>query len=348
MFTFGVAASDPRLKFTIGGTIVGKQEGQFNSPSGMAFGSDCLFVVDRFNHRIQAFSLEDGSFISQIGSPGSNGGQFQRPYDVAIDTERSRIVVADVGNYRVQVLSLLDGSCVFEIDKCNYDAIEPLTVAIDHRRQRILMVDRYTDCVQVFSLIDGSFVFKFGGSGWRPGRLSRPGGLAVDHRLDRIVVVDGGNNRVQVFSSIDGSFEFEFGSAGTQPGMFASPWGVCIDHQSRIIVADAVNARLQAFTAQGHHISSLKLSIFVGNVAFDEHRGLIAVNRGNQVSVLGANQWLPGTFVWQPDRHCYAPAAIKAVVRTITMLRSLSGGTRHADALSLIPNELLFEIFSYL
>ena len=99
---------------------------------------------------------------------------------------------------------------------------------------------------------------------------------------------------------------------------------------------------------KGHHISSFKLSLFVGNVAFDEHRGLVAVNRGNQVSVLGANQWLPGTFVWQPDRHCYAPAAIKAVVRTITMLRSLSGGTRHADALSLIPNELLFEIFSYL
>jgi len=79
-------------------------------------------------------------------------------------------------------------------------------------------------------------------------------------------------------------------------------------------------------------------------VAFDEHRGLIAFTVRRGVHVIGANQWLADTFTWRPDCHRYAPSWIKQAVSTMTMIRSLIDDS----AMSMIPNELLFEIFSWL
>jgi len=102
---------------------------------------------------------------------------------------------------------------------------------------------------------------------------------------------------------------------------------------------------VQSFTHQGHHISSFDCgSDTPSEVAFDEHRGLIALSAGHRVHVIGANQWLADTFTWRPDLHQYAPSSIKQAVLTMTMIRSLVDDS----AMSMIPNELLFEIFSFL
>jgi len=46
-------------------------------------------------------------------------------------------------------------------------------------------------------------------------------------------------------------------------------------------------------------------------------------------------------FIWRPDRHHEAPESIKQALKTVTMIRSLVA----ESPLSLLPNELLFEIF---
>jgi len=61
------------------------------------------------------------------------------------------------------------------------------------------------------------------------------------------------------------------------------------------------------------------------------------------VYVIGANQWLPDTFTWHVDRHRYAPSWMKQAILTMTMIRSVVD----ESAMSMIPNELLFEIFSF-
>jgi len=151
---------------------------------------------------------------------------------------------------------------------------------------------------------------------------------------------------VQVLSLIDGSFLFEFGSNGNQPCQLFYPQGVCIDNQGRIIVADTDTRRLQSFTHEGHHISffECRRNEYPCAVAFDEHRGLIAFSSGSRVHVIGANQWLADTFSWRVDRHRHAPSWMKQTVLTMTMIRSLVDDS----AMSMIPNELLFEIFSCL
>jgi len=347
---------DARIKLSIGTKQQGDADGVFNFPMGLAFDHhrDLLLVVDFLNHRVQVFSCDDdddgASFVSKFGEPGDQPGQLFYPYGVAIDHDHDRILVTDTANSRVQSWSLSEQSflsCIGKYGSGDLEFHNPQGIAIDKHHRRIIIVDTHNDRLVFLSSIDLSFLFSVGKPGSQPGDFSSPSRIAIDDDRHRIIVTDANNHRVQVLSSIDGSFLFEFGSKGNQPCQLKNPQGVCIANQGRIIVADNKNRRLQSFTHEGHHISSFDCGDekpFA--VAFNEHRGLIAFTAGdNRVHVIGANQWLADTFTWRPDRHRYAPSWMKQAVSTMTMIRSV---VDDCSAMSMIPNELLFEIFSHL
>ena len=346
---------DARIKLSIGTNQEGSADGQFNCPRGLAFDihRGLLLVVDANNHRVQVFSCdggdgddEGGSFVSKFGQQGSQPGQLLYPWGLAIDHDHGRILVTDSLNSRVQSWSLSDQSLLSCISQFGSEFNELQGIAIDKHHRRIVIVDTFNNRLMFLSLIDLSFLFVIGKQGSQPGEFCYPSDIAIDDDRHRIIVTDTNNFRVQVLSSIDGSFLFEFGSLGNQPGQFRCPLGVCIDNHGRIIVADSYHCRLQSFTPEGHHISSLDCcSERPWNVAFDEHRGLIAFSAGHRVHVIGANQWLADTFTWRPDRHRYAPSWMKRTVSTMTMIRSV---VDDSNAMSMIPNELLFEIFAML
>jgi len=344
---------DRRIKLSIGNEQ-GHADGLFNMPRGLAFDphQGLLLVADSSNHRIQVLScVDDGfSFVSKLGEEGDQPGQLKYPWAVAIDHDHDRILIVDSGNDRVQSWSLSGQSLLSFIGHHGSGELEfdyPRGIAIDKHHHRVVIVDSNNNRLVFLSSIDLSLLFEVGGNeGSQPGEFSAPSGIAVDHDRHRIIVTDTFNHRVQVLSLIDGSFLFEFGSQGHQPGQLNNPFGLCIDNQGRIIVADTNNNRLQSFTHEGHHISSFDCGTENPfGVAFDEHRGLIAFSAGNQVHVIGANQWLADTFTWRPDLHQYAPSSIKQAILTMTMIRSL---VDESAAMSMIPNELLFEIFSFL
>jgi len=343
---------DARIELSIGTPYYGKADGQFNMPLGLVFDHHrgLLFVSDYSNHRVQVFSCDDGSFVSKFGEEGTQPGQLKNPQGLCIDRDHDRILVVDCSKYQVQSWSLSDHSfmsCIGQQGSGDLEFQFPLDIAIDKHHHRIIVVDTDNHRLVFLSSIDLSLLFSVGGKqGRRPGEYRLPSGIAIDHDRHRIIVSDTDNHRVQVLSLIDGSFLFMFGSQGHQPGQFMFPRGVCIDNQGRIIVADTNNNRLQSFTHEGHHISSFDCgSEMPFAIAFDEHRGLIAFSSGHRVHVIGANQWLADTkFVWRPDLHRYAPSSIKQAVSAMTMTRSLVDDS----AMSMIPNELLFEIFSFL
>jgi len=342
---------DARIKLSIGTKERGKADGQFYYPYGLAFDHHrgLLLVVASNNHRVQVFSCDDGSFVSKFGEYGNQPGQFRYPWGIAIDHDHDRILITNGWNNRVQSWSLSEQSFLSCIGKYGSGDLEfnfPRGIAIDKHHHRIVITDSSNHRLVFLSLIDLSFLFSIGKQGSQPGEFRFPTGIAIDDDHHRIIVTDAYNHRVQVLSLIDGSFLFEFGSAGNQPGQLNNPQGVCIDNQGRIIVADTNNRRLQSFTHEGHHISSFDCgSEFPHGVAFDEHRGLIAFSAGHRVHVIGANQWLADTFTWRPDLHRYAPSWMKQAVSTMTMIRSV---VDECSAMSMIPNELLFEIFSHL
>jgi len=345
---------DARIKLSIGTKEEGDADGQFFFALGLAFDHHrgLLFVVNSMNDRVQVFSCDDddgGSFVSKFGEYGNQPGQFIRPYGLAIDHDHDRILVTDCLNNRVHSWSLSEQSflsCVGQEGSGDLEFNRLRGIAVDKHHRRIIIADTYNDRLVFLSLIDLSFLFSIGKQGSQPDEFNCPMGIAIDHDRHRIIVTDGNNNRVQVLSSIDGSFLFEFGVFGNHPCQLNRPQGVCIDNQGRIIVADTGNRRLQAFTHEGHHISSFDCGIEEPvAVAFDEHRGLIAFSAGHRVHVIGANQWLADTFTWRVDRHRFSPSWMKQAVSTMTTIRSL---VDESSAMSMIPNELLFEIFSYL
>jgi len=340
---------DARIKLSIGIQQERDADGLFSDPSSLVFDHHrgLLLVADTWNCRVQLFSCDDGSFVSKFGEKGDQPGQFQHPWGLAIDYDHDRIFIVDYGNNRVQSWSLSEQSfvsCVGQRGSGDLEFGDPRRVAIDKHHNRIIITDTDNNRLVFLSSIDLSFLFSVGKRGSRPGEFYSPSGIAVDDDRHRIIVTDSRNHRVQVLSSIDGSFLFEFGEEGCQPGQMRNPEGLCIDNQGRIIVADIGNHRLQAFTHEGHHISSFQVEKPWG-VAFDEHRGLIAFTAGNRVHVIGANQWLADTFTWRPDRHRHAPSWMKQAISTMTMIRSL---VDNSSAMSMIPNEILFEIFSML
>jgi len=344
---------DARIKLSIGPKHRGGADGVFEDPMGLAFDHHrgLLLVVDGRNHRVQVFSCDDGgSFVSKFGEEGKQPGQLQYPFGLAIDHDHDRILIIDRDNHGVQSWSLSEQSFLSSVGHHGSGDLEfsnPQGIAIDKHHHRIIIVDSHNHRLVFLSSIDLSFLFSIGKRGSRPGEFDYPSSIAIDDDRHRIIVTDSDNHRVQVLSSIDGSFLFEFGSHGNDPYQYQVPYGVCIANQGRIIVADFYNNRLQSFTHEGHHISSFDCGIERPyGVAFDEHRGLIAFSADYRVYVIGANQWLVDTkFVWRPDRHRDAPSWMKQAVSTMTMIRSL---VDECSAMSMIPNELLFEIFSHL
>lgn len=91
---------------TCSGGGPGANPGQFNRPHGIAIKFGKLYVADRENHRIQVLDLVTGILeFPPFGgpAPGDDDGQFEAPYDVAVDST-GKIYVADSGNDRIQVL----------------------------------------------------------------------------------------------------------------------------------------------------------------------------------------------------------------------------------------------------
>jgi len=346
---------DARIKLSIGTKQQGHTDGMFRLPLGLGFDHHrgLLLVADSWNNRVQVFSCDDddgGSFVSKFGKYGDQPGQCKQPFGIAIDHDHDRILITDGGNNRVQSWSLSEQSflsCIGHQGSGDLEFNCPKGIAIDKHHRRIVIVDSFNHRLVFLSSIDLSLLFSVGKRGSQPGEFRFPSSIAIDDDRHRIIVVDSCNHRVQVLSLIDGSFLFQFGSQGNQPCKFKRPLGLCIANQGRIIVADTNNRRLQSFTHEGHHISSFDCGReYTHGVAFDEHRGLIAFTAGNRVHVIGANQWLADTkFVWQPDRHRYAPSWMKQAVSTMTMIRSV---VDEGSEMSMIPNELLFEIFSHL
>ena len=84
------------------GRIGGVQPGHFSNPTDMAVDNrnGDIYVVDSGNNRIQRFDSE-GNYLSEFGSFGTENGQFNAPWGVAIDNE-GFVYVTDSKNARVQ------------------------------------------------------------------------------------------------------------------------------------------------------------------------------------------------------------------------------------------------------
>ena len=170
------------------GTNKGKKNGQFNGPSGLVFSSNkMLYVVDRWNHRVQVFG---DKFAFTFGSKGSNPGQFQTPVRIAIDTD-NRVLVSDInGNH----ISLFSHTGSF-ISRITCDSPWAITVSPDGH-----IIASYGDRneIGVWSPTH-QMIEHFGKKGPQQGEFNTINGIAMNSS-GSIYVVECHNKRLQVIS----------------------------------------------------------------------------------------------------------------------------------------------------
>ena len=210
----------------------GSSEGQFNGPDGVAITTDNhILVNDRFNHRIQMFTME-GKFVRSVGE---ENGQFQfiNPAGIAVHSS-GLVFVADSGNNCIQVLHP-DLSLFHKIGiKGNGPGqfLATNDVAFDSRGI-VYVTDYNNHRVQSFSA-DGQFISSFGNKGTQPGQLLYPLGICIDS-ADIMYVTDR-NHRVSVFNT-HGQFLKCFGKKGNREGELFNPEGMAVDSTTGNIYA---------------------------------------------------------------------------------------------------------------
>ena len=177
-------------------SIIGNNRGnnnsQFNGPRGLVFGSDeMLYVVDRYNHRVQVFQQDD-KFAFMFGSKGSNPGQFQCPIRIAIDTD-NRVLVSDHNGNHISLFSHT-GSFISRIT-CD----RPVAIIVSPDGHIIAGCDGDNNKIRVWSPTH-QLIGQFGKRGSQQGEFSGINGIAINYSTGSVYVVEYINKRLQVIS----------------------------------------------------------------------------------------------------------------------------------------------------
>ena len=215
----------------------GTAENQFMSPTGIAVdSSNNVYVADQNNHRIQKFDSSGNLLLMwgfgvdtgvatfetcttgcQAGVSGSGTGQFNRPFDVAVDSA-DNVYVTDSLNFRVQKFN--SNGTFLRMWGFGVNTGAP-----------------------AFEICTGTCQVGITGGG--DGQFSTPAGIGVDS-TGNLYVTDRTAHRVQKFDS-DGNFLTKWGSFGTGNGEFNGPADVAADSANNVYVADESNNRIQKF-----------------------------------------------------------------------------------------------------
>jgi len=85
--------------------------------------------------------------------------------------------------------------------------------------------------------------------------LIRPTGIAWHPKNNLLYVAETGRHQVVAFD-LQGIERLRFGRHGDAPGEFNFPTAICVDHRGQVLVTDALNARVQVFTPEGHFVTA--------------------------------------------------------------------------------------------
>ena len=179
---------------SVGSGSKGSKPGEFYLTHGVKIHHNQVYVCDCYNHRIQVFDL-DLVFIKSFGTHGSGQGQYDRPCDLAFDSQ-GNIYVSDYANNRVQVLDP-NGRYLRQFGgKSRPGKLKgPEGIHIAH--DCVYVSDCGNNCIAVFQL-SGAFLTSFGREGEGRGEFKYPKGIVFD--CDGFLYVcELFYNRIQLF-----------------------------------------------------------------------------------------------------------------------------------------------------
>jgi DNA-binding beta-propeller fold protein YncE len=207
--------------------------------------------------QLQSNDLGEELFVTKWGTYGTEDGQFNFPWGIAIDSI-GYVYITDIGwnselNHRIQIFDS-NGNFLKKwgsYGKGNGQFDMPHGIAVN-LTGFIYVVDHNNNRIQVFDA-NGNFLTKWGATGPGDGQFDHPSGIAIGP-TGKIYTTDRYNNRIQVFDT-NGNFLTKWGSTGPGDGQFDVPNMIAIDSSGRIYVTDTGNHRIQVFDANGNFIT---------------------------------------------------------------------------------------------
>ena len=233
-------------------------------------------------------------FTFQFGSKGKEQGQFNCPWDIAVNDKSRTLAVADFHNKRIQTFSY-EGNFLKEIAlkgaPVSLAFSEPgdllVRVTLDKGARKILLFtengqfNRYIGGEHVktpyyVSVISDGRIITSDYDDKRIKVLTADGKtllqsfkapdcdeapICVVYHQDKFFASFYSACRVMVFNNA-GEYLHDIGSEGSGDGQFLEPSGLLIEKFNRLLVCDARNRRLQLFTLDGKYITQIAGSFF--------------------------------------------------------------------------------------
>ena len=110
----------------------GKDEGQFDYPSGLVCDSaGNVYVAEFSNHRIQVFTAE-GKFLRMFGKRGKGRGELNGPIGIALDPSSKHVYISETTNRRISVFTC-GGQFVTSFGE-DVEKFRPRGLAVDNNR----------------------------------------------------------------------------------------------------------------------------------------------------------------------------------------------------------------------
>jgi streptogramin lyase len=237
---------------------------QFQNPWDVAVddNDDSVYVVDQTANRVVKLDLK-GRHLTHFGGYGSKEGQFDNPFDVAVDSE-GFVYVVDSGNRRIQKFDP-EGNFVLTWGSAGSGEGQfagPWGIAVDEEGF-VYVTDKALDRVQKF-FPNGTFVSMFGSTGTGDGQLSGPKGIDVDSN-GFVYVADSANCRIHKFDS-DGNYVSKWSTRRYE----SNPFGIAVDPDGFILTTISRYNFIQMYNSEGEFIRQL------GGMGLDDNQFKIA------------------------------------------------------------------------
>ncbi|KAA3664879.1 MAG: TIGR03663 family protein [Chloroflexi bacterium] len=238
--------------------VPGANEGELAGPRNVAVTEDGrIFVADSGNARIQVFEA-NGELITAWGSFGTEPGQFNEPWDLAVDDQF--VYVADTWNHRVQKFTH-DGELVGVFGSSGSQADAPETEGLGfffgprdvmlYGDDQLLVTDTGNHRIQVLDR-NGNFITQIGSQGGSLGQMFEPVGLTGGQNGD-VFLVDTWNSRVQQFTGDLFAYNEWQVNAWAGNSINNKPY-IASDRDGRLYVTDPEGYRILIFNVQGEYL----------------------------------------------------------------------------------------------
>jgi len=198
------------------------------------------------------------------GGQGSELGQFNEPFDVAVD-QQGFVYVTDVRNRRVQKFTA-DGRFLIAFGQKLFEKPGGIGIGPDGT---VWVTDYDLDRIFHFNA-NGKLITAWGKAGDKPGEFASPVDVAVNS-AGVVYVVDQYHHRIQSFFP-DGHFIRTWGTKGKVNVVRSAlnflisdgheselyyPSRIAIGADNQVYISDAYNNRVQVFDADGRFLCSI-------------------------------------------------------------------------------------------